>query len=182
MKAREPRRGVRVDERERVTEWQATVKKNREKATLSFLDQERKKAPKMNSLAALAADFAPADDFERRIADKLREKGVATGEDVERGEDLAMHALDPEEARERRGRLAKMRSLLFKHELKAKRVKAIKSKTFHRHNRKTGARVRLLGEDGNPEEEDDGEEAAERVAATAQRLGGSICARRSACS
>ena len=87
----------------------------------------------------------------------MREKGVATGEDVERGEDLAMHALDPEEARERRGRLAKMRSLLFKHELKAKRVKAIKSKTFHRHNRKTGARVRLLGEDGNPEEEDDGE-------------------------
>jgi Uncharacterized conserved protein len=164
-----------------VTEWQATVKKNRERATLSFLDQERKKAPKMNSLAALAADFAPADDFERRVADKLREKGVATGEDVERGEDLAMHALDPEEARERRGRLAKMRSLLFKHELKAKRVKAIKSKTFHRHNRKTGARVRLLGEDGNPEEEDDGEGTAER-AATARRLKARICARRSACS
>ena len=46
--------------------------------------------------------------------------------------------------KERRQRLAKMRNLLFKHELKAKRVKAIKSKTFHRHNRKTGAlKVRL---------------------------------------
>lgn len=29
-------------------------------------------------------------------------------------------------------RLAKMRSLLFRHELKAKRIKKIKSKTYHR--------------------------------------------------
>ena len=41
-----------------------------------------------------------------------------------------------------------MRNLLFRHELKAKRVKAIKSKTFHRHNRKTGA-LKILDGDGN---------------------------------
>lgn len=37
-----------------------------------------------------------------------------------------------EDERERRGRIAKMRSLLFSHEVKAKRVKKIKSKTYHR--------------------------------------------------
>lgn len=37
-----------------------------------------------------------------------------------------------EEAQERRARLAKMRSLLFYHELKARRLKGIKSKDHHR--------------------------------------------------
>ena len=37
-------------------------------------------------------------------------------------------ALSVEEARERQNRLAKMRALLFYHELKAKRMKKIKSK------------------------------------------------------
>ena len=41
-----------------------------------------------------------------------------------------------EEAKERRDRLAKMRSLLFAHEQKAKRLKVIKSKGFHRHAKK----------------------------------------------
>ena len=67
---------------------------------------------------------------------------------MERAEDLALNELTAEEVKERRARLAKMRNLLFRHELKAKRVKAIKSKTFHRHNRKTGA-LKILDGDGN---------------------------------
>ncbi len=47
-----------------------------------------------------------------------------------------MQALTVEEAQERRERMAKMRSLLFAHEQKAKRLKAIKSKGFHRHAKK----------------------------------------------
>lgn len=46
---------------------------------------------------------------------------------------MLLQALTVEEAQERRERLAKMRSLLFAHEQKAKRLKAIKSKAFHRH-------------------------------------------------
>lgn len=34
--------------------------------------------------------------------------------------------------KERQNRLAKMRSLLFNHEMKSKRIKKIKSKTYHR--------------------------------------------------
>ena len=70
-------------------------------------------------------------------------------------EDLQLNELTPEEARERRARLAKMRNLLFKHEMKAKRVKAIKSKTFHRHNRKTGAMKVIDGETGEEIGDDD---------------------------
>lgn len=37
-----------------------------------------------------------------------------------------------EDVKERKEQLAKMRNLLFHHEMKAKRVKKIKSKTYHR--------------------------------------------------
>lgn len=56
---------------------------------------------------------------------------------IEEAEDsLALKHLSAEEAKERRDRLAKMRALLFYHEAKAKRLKAIKSKKFHRHLKK----------------------------------------------
>jgi U3 small nucleolar RNA-associated protein 14 len=54
-----------------------------------------------------------------------------------------VQALTVEEAQERRERLAKMRSLLFAHEQKAKRLKAIKSKGFHRHAKKA-AKMKVL--------------------------------------
>ena len=133
---------------EAVTKWQPIVKQNREKPTLTFVDQERAKMPRKKSIAALNADFVPENDFEREIMAKLRETNATTGRDVERAEDLALNELTAEEVKERRARLAKMRNLLFRHELKAKRVKAIKSKTFHRHNRKTGA-LKILDGDGN---------------------------------
>lgn len=48
-----------------------------------------------------------------------------------------------EEARARRDRLAKLRTLLFYDELKAKRLKNIKSKEYHRKQNKVSAlRVR----------------------------------------
>ena len=47
-------------------------------------------------------------------------------------EKLAMKRMTIEEVRARQDRLAKMRSVLFYHELKAKRVKAIKSKEYRK--------------------------------------------------
>lgn len=37
-----------------------------------------------------------------------------------------------EDEKDRQNRIAKMRSLLFRHEMKAKHIKKIKSKTYHR--------------------------------------------------
>jgi U3 small nucleolar RNA-associated protein 14 len=59
-------------------------------------------------------------------------------------EALAVKELSLEEARARRERLAKLRSLLFYHELKAKRLKKIKSKEFHRKAAKVGPRAEQL--------------------------------------
>ena len=62
----------------------------------------------------------------------------------------SLQALTVEEARARRDRLAKMRALLFYHELKAKRVKAIKSKDYHRRlNRAARRKATKAGEAGD---------------------------------
>lgn len=47
--------------------------------------------------------------------------------------------------------LAKMRSLLFRHELKAKRIKKIKSKTFHRVLKKDRLKAVAAELEMNPE-------------------------------
>ena len=63
-------------------------------------------------------------------------------------EELAAHKLTPEEAQRRRDALAKNNALLFYQEQKAKRVKKIKSKAFHRHLKKQNEKARArLGTD-----------------------------------
>lgn len=110
-----------------VGEWQDVVKANREKPTLKFTDQERDKMNRVKSLASMNANFSAggdgATDFEKLIMAKIKSSGLETGKDVEKAEDLQLNALTAEEANERRSRLAKMRNLLFRHELKHKRVK-----------------------------------------------------------
>lgn len=65
---------------------------------------------------------------------------------------LTLQALSLEEAQQRQDRLAKMRSLLFYHELKAKRLKKIKSKEYHRQLKRAEKRkAALLGELGDEE-------------------------------
>ena len=70
-----------------------------------------------------------------------------------------MNTLSVDQVRERQARLAKMRSLLFYHEAKAKRLKAIKSKSFRKHEAarlKMAARKRgeEVGGGGGEEAED----------------------------
>lgn len=80
--------------------------------------------------------------MEAEVAALLAAAGAASAHAVAEAEQkLATKALTVEEARERRERLAKLRSLLFYHEIKAKRAKAIKSKEYHRKLAKVGGLV-----------------------------------------
>jgi len=53
--------------------------------------------------------------------------------------------------RERQNRIAKMRSLLFRHEMKAKRVKKIKSRTYHRMLKKDKLKAAAADFEADPE-------------------------------
>jgi len=137
-----------------VSKYQAVVKENREKRTLKF-EPARKEMQRKDTLGALVADFTPKSDLEKEIAKVLSDAGHASAKDVVRGEMVEMNHLDVEDVKERQAKLAKMRAVLFYHEQKAKRLKAIKSKAFHRHNRK--GELKIVGDDADDEDFEDGE-------------------------
>ena len=59
--------------------------------------------------------------------------------------------ISAEEVKDRHNSLAKMRSLLFRHEMKAKHIKKIKSKTYHRLKKKERLKGALLDMEVDPE-------------------------------
>lgn len=132
-----------------ISKYQDIVKENREKRTLKFA-AARDEMQRKDTLGALTADFLPKSEIEKEIAQVLKESGHSTGKEVARGELLEMNHLDAEDIKARQAKLAKMRAVLFYHEQKAKRLKAIKSKAYHRINRK--GELKVIGD-----EEEDGE-------------------------
>ena len=77
--------------------------------------------------------FEPESQMERDIAAMLEASGAASEETVVQMEDEhALKSMSLDELKKRRGQLAKMRSLLFQHEIKAWHMKKIKSKEYHR--------------------------------------------------
>jgi len=142
-----------------ITKYQPIVKENREKRTLKF-EPSRKDMHRKDTLGALVADFTPRTELEKEIAQVLKDSGHGTGKDAARGELLEMNELAVEDVQARQAKLAKMRAVLFYHEQKAKRLKAIKSKTFHRHNRKGDLKV--IGDDADTDEEGRGDTPEER--------------------
>ncbi len=137
-----------------VSKYQAVVKENREKRTLKF-EPARNEMQRKDTLGALVADFTPKSDLEKEIAKVLSDAGHASAKDVVRGEMVEMNHLDVEDVKARQAKLAKMRAVLFYHEQKAKRLKAIKSKAFHRHNRK--GELKIVGGDYDDEDFQAGE-------------------------
>lgn len=89
----------------------------------------------------------PQTDLEATIHNILVESGLAdpsgksTEEQVQEFEELQARKLPIEEIRARRAELRKQRDLLFREEVRAKRIKKIKSKSYRRVHRKERERL-----------------------------------------
>lgn len=150
-----------------VSKWTSIVKANREAPTLRLI-AGREEVPRVDTTAAIVAQHTPSADnaLEAEVAELLKAAGAQQAEAMQEAEEaLALKELTLEEARERRQRLAKLRSLLFYHELKSRRLKSIKSKEYHRHlaraqKRKAAKLAAAAGEAGGEDNVD-----AERAAA-----------------
>ena len=159
IKERIDRKAAYAETSKDIGKYQAVVKENREKRTLKF-EPARKEMQRKDTLGALAADFTPRSEVELEIARVLKESGHASAKDVVRGELLEMNHLDVEDIQARQAKLAKMRAVLFYHEQKAKRLKNIKSKAFHRHNRK--GELKVIGDEDDSDYEGEGDTPEER--------------------
>ncbi|KAL5506189.1 hypothetical protein EMCRGX_G007783 [Ephydatia muelleri] len=119
-----------------VSKWVPIVQKNRQADHLIFPLQEEK--PQQLPLSARMETFQPMTELEKEIADVLAGSSNVekAGEELTDAEKKALLRMSVEEAKERRRELQKMRALMLFHEQKCKRTKKIKSKKYHRMQRK----------------------------------------------
>ncbi|KAI0094168.1 Utp14 protein-domain-containing protein [Irpex rosettiformis] len=141
-----------------IDKWSATMRRIKEAEHLSF-PLQAESAGKVSNLE-LAAKFKPTTPLESNISTLLKSAQMRE-QDLAHTESLKMNHLSVQEVAERRAELGRMRELMFRAEVKAKRVARIKSKAFRRLRKK--ARGKEKGKLGDGEEEDEGEEGEEAV-------------------
>ncbi|KAJ3912579.1 Utp14-domain-containing protein [Lentinula edodes] len=137
--------------KEEVDKWSATMKRISEADHLSFPLQAQPQG-KVSNLE-LAAKFKPSTALETTISSLLSSANLATDASVLETEEniLKTNAISVEDVAERRRELRQMRELMFRAEVKAKRVKKIKSKVYRRLKRKEKEAVDR-NDDGSEEE------------------------------
>ncbi|WEW58366.1 hypothetical protein PRK78_003834 [Emydomyces testavorans] len=150
--------------------WIDTVKANRRAEHLSFPLPDV--APMQD---AKIVDSKPRTDLETTIQNILMESGLASsnGKDpedrIKEFEELQANQLSIEELQARRNELRRTRELLFREEVRAKRIKKIKSKSYRRVHRKERQKMEQREKEAlaaagiNMEEED--RERADRLRA-----------------
>lgn len=112
-----------------ITKWEPIVKKNREAPTIYF-DENTDLG--FSTIGAIASEFEPRTEFEKKMASLMYQDAVTEAHRKDGSRLLELNKVSVEDEQERHNRIAKMRSLLFRHEMKAKHIKKIKSKTYHR--------------------------------------------------
>ncbi|KAI8110648.1 hypothetical protein M9435_002322 [Picochlorum sp. BPE23] len=154
IQARQERKAAYDESKKDIQKWMPLVKAHREAPTLKF-SSDKNLVTNTVSVAGIASKHQPETKMESEVAALLNAANAETAGAVAESEDaLAMRMLNAEEAKARRDELAKMRALLFYHEVKAKRLKKIKSKEYRRRMKKadkkkmeTGGQDMLVGEE-----------------------------------
>ncbi|GAB2278133.1 hypothetical protein Dimus_012830 [Dionaea muscipula] len=131
-----------------MTRWEGLVKKNREAPTIYFNENID---VGFSTVGAIASEFRPRTDFEKTVASLLKDGEVVEAHEKDGARLLELNKVSIEDVKERLNRNAKMRHLLFRHELKAKHIKKIKSKTYHRLKKKDKQKAAAIDMQADPE-------------------------------
>ena len=127
--------------KETLDRWIETVKRNRRTEHLVFplLDADVTSAKSAHRLPPTFL-AKPVTDLEGAIQSILTESGLPNanhphGDRIEDSESLAANKMPVEEVQARRAELRRNRDLLFREEIRSKRIKKIKSKSYRRVHR-----------------------------------------------
>ncbi|KAG6647898.1 hypothetical protein CIPAW_07G109900 [Carya illinoinensis] len=131
-----------------ITKWEPIVKKNREAPTIYF-DENTDLG--FSTVGAIASEFEPRTEFEKQMASLVYDDNVMEAHRKDGSRLLELNKVSVEDEKERQNRIAKMRSLLFCHEMKAKHIKKIKSKTYHRLLKKNRLKTSAMEIEMDPE-------------------------------
>jgi U3 small nucleolar RNA-associated protein 14 len=131
---------------ETLERWTDTIKNNRRAEHLMFPLQNPNGGDAGERTLLPTTTSAPANDLEATIQSILQQSGLSNGkedeEKLQKWEVLQTNKLPVEEVLRRRQQLRMERELLFREEVRSKRIKKIKSKAYRRVHRKE--RERLL--------------------------------------
>lgn len=154
---------------EEITKWQPTIKMNREAEHLSFPMQDvNVRTQEGKTSAAMASKFKAETPLEQQIAEALAQAGMKD-EELEEFEALKLNKLTVEEVEEKRKELRLMRELMFRHEIKNKRLKKIKSKSYRKLQRKEKDKLALQIKDMTEiDHEMDGEDKVDAAMSRAE--------------
>ncbi|KAI3829578.1 hypothetical protein L1987_03704 [Smallanthus sonchifolius] len=142
------RRSTYIYSKKKLTEYEPLVKKNREAPTI-FFDEDIDVG--YSTVGAIASEFRPRTEFEKKMDSLLNAKELSDAHRSDGARLLELNKVSAEDVKERQDRLAKMRNLLFRHELKSKRIKHIKSKTYRRLLKKDISKVGSTDIEMDPE-------------------------------
>ncbi|KAK0513800.1 hypothetical protein JMJ35_003522 [Cladonia borealis] len=134
--------------KETLKRWIDTVKHNRRAEHLSFPILDPNAVAAQGSQRLLPTSHSqPLTDLESTIQNILQDSGLAaphgkSDEDqLQAFEELKTNKMPLEEVQARRAELRRTRELLFREEIRAKRIKKIKSKTYRKVHRKERERI-----------------------------------------
>ncbi|KAF1992034.1 Utp14-domain-containing protein [Aulographum hederae CBS 113979] len=132
--------------KETLKRWEDTVKHHRRAEHLSFPLVDPEEAHGERRMLPMTIN-KPMNDLESTIQNILQESGLAAGnpdeeeEQIRAFEELQTNRMSLEEARARTNELRRARELMFREEIRAKRISKIKSKSYRRVHRKERERM-----------------------------------------
>ncbi|XP_050235654.1 uncharacterized protein C57A7.06 isoform X2 [Mercurialis annua] len=132
-----------------IRKWEPLIKRNREAPTIIF---DRDIDLGFSTVGAIASEFEPRTDFEKQMASLVYDDKVMEAHKEDGARLLELNKVSTDDIRDQMNHVAKMRSLLFHHEVKMKRVKKIKSKVYHRLLKKDRLKASSDSMHLNPEE------------------------------
>ncbi|CAJ0840002.1 22549_t:CDS:2 [Entrophospora sp. SA101] len=143
LKDRLNRQAAYEETKKEISKWEPIVKQNRIADHLVFpIDAIPQHRP-TNSL--LAGTFKPSTNLEKEVESILVESGLKQGneKELQQYEKLQLNKLSIDEIKTRTKELRRMRELMFREEIKAKRIAKIKSKTYRKIRRKEKIKLNL---------------------------------------
>ncbi|CAN0889043.1 U3 small nucleolar RNA-associated protein 14 [Linum grandiflorum] len=123
------RQKAREKSNKEITKWADLMKRNREAPSLIF---SKDTDLGFSTVGAIVKEFEPRTEFEKKMASIVNHDRVTDAHKEDGAKLLELNKISLEDYKNSREQIAKMRSLLFRHEMKMKRIKKIKSKTHRR--------------------------------------------------
>jgi len=151
------RAAANVKANETLDRWTDTIKRNRRAEHLVFPLQNASGGEAVGEHRLQpTTTSAPTNDLESTIQAILQQSGLSNGAEdedkIRKGEELELNKRPIEEVMKNRAKLRLARELAFREEVRAKRIKKIKSKAFRRVHRKE--REKLLEKERSQLKED----------------------------